>query len=604
MIVGSLLLTLVVLGASAPGAASVEPLRLALVVGSNAPLKQGSAPLRYADDDAYKSARVLGGAGVEVWLHTRFDRETEEQAALRGMAGTPRPPTLEALRQSLAEIHTRVVAARQSGQPTVFYFWYAGHGDIVDGEGAVSLDDTPLKRSVLWREVIAGPDADVNHVIIDACRAYSVVFDRGVSVPRRPLGEVAVYAIPAALAARTGVVLASASSEQSYEWDALRSGIFGHEVRSGMLGGADVDGDGAISYLELAAFVEGANASLPDPVYRPTITVRPPAGQAALLDLRRHDGNALVLERDLRRHLFVEDAFGMRWADVHPAGDRELTLHLPKGTRLGYLVSVSDRTEARLSASAHQIVRAADLRPRRSAQRGAATDAFEQLFARPHGAATLASFEQGPIGQAARTPYADLVAGLTVDDKPAAVPRPTPFLRPLRQLTAIQRPVDLTDRLPFATGGTSFIAEPPAGGNARHVKIALGDESVSYDRFAQLALDPAAQQRVRDASDGLYTWDHVRAWTLTSIGGLAALVGGGAAIYAFAAGVPLRERLWFGLGGVNLALAGGAVAGLGIADHFCIGISEALRSRVAIDPAWLDQQIAGYNHGLEQRDQP
>jgi len=63
-------------------AAQAPTLRLALVVGSNTPLPGRSDALRYADDDAYQTAQVLGGAGQQVWWHARFDDETAERAAV------------------------------------------------------------------------------------------------------------------------------------------------------------------------------------------------------------------------------------------------------------------------------------------------------------------------------------------------------------------------------------------------------------------------------------------------------------------------------------------------------------------------------------------
>lgn len=595
------LLTAVVLAAALGDAAApaTGPVRLALVVGNNTPLPGRDAPLRYADDDAYKSAQVLAGAGVEVWLHARFDAETAERAAARGAVGVPRPPTMTALRESLLQIRERVAAARAAGQRAVFYFWYAGHGDIIDGEGAVALEDGLLRRSQLWGEVVATPQADLNHVIVDACRAYFVVFDRGRSVPREPIRQLAVSAIPEALARRTGVVLSTTGGEQTFEWEAVRSGVFGHEIRSGLSGAADIDGDGQISYLELAAFVDSANAALPDPAYRPTVTIRPPAEDALLVDLAAHRGVELVLERDLRQHLYVEDALGMRWLDLHPDGEREVRLRLPPGVRPGYLVAVADRREIALRhRGVHQVIGAKALRRRRAAKRGAAADAFEHLFGRPHGPPAYSRFSQSGEGNAASTPYADMVAELRrPGPAPARPARPAPRPPTPKRLAMVQREANLSDRLPFATGGASFVAEPPEGGETRHVKLFHGDEGIPYERFALLTLPAEERQRVREETSSLYTGDRVRAWLLVGGGSLAAVAGTGAAVYAFAAGVPLQERLIFGMGGINIAVIGALTGGVGIGDHLFTSLAEARRAKIAIDPARLEAGLRRYNEG-------
>ncbi|MFH1808530.1 MAG: caspase family protein [Pseudomonadota bacterium] len=587
--------------------AAVEPptASFALVVGSNQPLPGRSTPLRYADDDAYKTAQVLAGAGMQVWWHARFDEETAERAAVRGYAGTPRPPTWPALRQSLAEIAAGVAQARARGERSVFTFWYAGHGDIIDGEGAVSLEDGVLRRSSLWREVIATPGADLNHVVIDACRAYFVVFDRGAGVPRRPAPELAAAPIPEELARRTGVVLSSAGGEQSFEWEALRSGVFGHELRSALSGAADVDGDGRVRYVELAAFVERSNASLPDPAYRPHTTIRPPVDDDALIDLRRHSGPEIVLAPDLRRHLYLEDALGMRWADLHPAGDAPLSLRLPRGTRLGYLVAAREDREVRLrELDLVQRVDARDLRPRRTRARGAAEDAFDQLFGVPHGRDSLQRFAASDEGRAAARPYAELVAGLrspppevaTVRSRP---PRPE---APRAHLSVLSRDLRWSDRLPLAAGGERFIAQPHEG-EARLVTPYIDGQPASYERFSMLTLDASTRQQVQKDTDALYLGDRVRAWSLVGVGGLGLLAGGSAAIYAFATGVPLRERLLLGMGGVNLALLGTLLCALGAADHIVIGVDQVRVARVAIDPALLERG-AGHHDQADKDSAP
>ena len=71
-------------------------------------------------------------------------------------------------------------------------------------------------------------------------------------------------------------MLSSSAAQNSHEWEAYQAGVFSHEVRSALRGAADHDGDGVVTYDELAAFVFTANRSVPNERYRPRFFVRRP----------------------------------------------------------------------------------------------------------------------------------------------------------------------------------------------------------------------------------------------------------------------------------------------------------------------------------------
>src|SRR5204863_106889 len=144
----------------------------------------------------------------------------------------------------------------------------------------------------------------------------------------------------------------------------FQAGIFSHEVRSGLLGAADADGDGQVSYREIAAFIERANAAVPNEKFRPDVYVKPPAAAPALLDLRP----ALA-----RRLELGGDAPGQPLRLIRPANAGALFLR-----RAGAL------DEYRVEAGP-AVLRFEDLTAQAtSAQpRGAAHESFSLLFSLP-----------------------------------------------------------------------------------------------------------------------------------------------------------------------------------------------------------------------------
>ena len=100
-------------------------------------------------------------------------------------AAGAKPPTTEALRAALTHTFARIEAAKASGERTAFYFVYSGHGDVAHGEGFVALEDDRLTRTMLFEEILSASPADENHVIIDACRSYFLVFEKGPGGRRR-----------------------------------------------------------------------------------------------------------------------------------------------------------------------------------------------------------------------------------------------------------------------------------------------------------------------------------------------------------------------------------------------------------------------------------
>ncbi|HLK90269.1 MAG TPA: caspase family protein [Polyangia bacterium] len=365
--------------------------RFALVVGSNRPPRPGLVTLRYADDDAVRWSVLFRTFGAEVELLTDLDVESER---LYGAEVPPhRSPTHPEVMRAMARLRGEIARAHGAGVRTAFYFIYAGHGDEEDGEGFVGLADGRLLRHELEEEILAVSGADTNHVIVDACRSYYLAYDRGPGGTRRPWPEPYFNTGTAARFRNTGFVLASSSGGPAHEWEEFQAGIFSHEVRSGLLGGADANGDGKITYAELAAFVRVANQAVRNDRYRPEILARAPSdGDDVLLDVRDAVAGHVRFGAGLAGRQVLEDELGVRWADVHPGPLQHLTLALPAepwGGHVLFVESLATNTEYQVKAGTDVDLAGERPQPRSVLARGALHEAFALLFAIPFDVAAV-----------------------------------------------------------------------------------------------------------------------------------------------------------------------------------------------------------------------
>jgi hypothetical protein len=403
----------------------------ALIVANNESLDPAVRRLQYADDDAARFHELMAALRANVRVLTVPDAET--QRTFPGLAAVARPPTREALRRAMGELRDLMLEARKAGASTTFYFYFAGHGDVgSDREGFVHLLDGRFTRSDLFREVVGRSPADRNHVIIDACNSYFVVNARGhghLKAIRGFLTQESLDRYP-----NTGVVLSTATAAESHEWARYRSGIFSHQLLSGLLGGADVDGDGRIRYQELAAYVAAANLKVRDPRARVSIFARAPRAdlRAPLLDLgllARLRGDAarpahgrvaglLRLPAAFQGHWYLEDDRGVRYADFNKTAEHALALALLD--RPFYYLR-NDAQEARVALDGPGDVDGAALQlaPLPLASRGSVEESFRQdLYAVPFGR----NFAQGHA--AAETTEDDEPGPAIAADVPVLAARP------------------------------------------------------------------------------------------------------------------------------------------------------------------------------------
>jgi len=379
----TLLLTL-----TAPLSARAEVARFALVVGNNQPPAGSTSTLRYADDDAVAMHRLLIQAGVESRLLVRLDRDSRRLLGPVEAAGAPRAADLE---RAVGELTSAIARAKERGKASELLIFYSGHGDIDAGEGFVMLEDQRLTRRRLF-ELLRASKATRNHVFVDACRSYFLVFDRGPGGQRRHYsGAPPEEGVPAQLA-NTGFVLSTSSDRESHEWEKFQGGILSHELRSALRGAADTNLDGGIDYRELGAFLTTANRSIENSRFRPSFTVRPPAGDLRQSVLSWRGTAPLSSSREGLGHFYVETARGERILDAHPAPGQVLRLWPPRERPLfvrptdgtvEYIVQSEGPTDlATLLAS-----------PLEVASRGALSLAFERLFVDPFGTEDVRRYE-------------------------------------------------------------------------------------------------------------------------------------------------------------------------------------------------------------------
>lgn len=326
-----------------PAAARAADPAYALVVGHNAPPAgdQELRSLRFADDDAVRFHQLFKRAGAQSTLLTSLDASTRRRYPR--LARHARPPTKLAVQRALDALAARVALDVKDGlEPTVFVS-YSGHGafDREAGPG-LSLQDGILPRAAL-REALSAFAPTRVHLFVDACYAGAIVGSRGpfereiegerVTLSEADLaeawGESAMRPLP-----HVGVVLASSAVRRTHEWSRIEAGVFTHEIVSGLLGAADVNGDLRVEYSELYAFITAANRGVRDPRAHLDVVVRPPGGDhtTVLLSLQRFTDVRWLHGRVADPgHLYVELDNGQRLLDAHPVADERIALALPAG---------------------------------------------------------------------------------------------------------------------------------------------------------------------------------------------------------------------------------------------------------------------------------
>lgn len=386
--------------------------RFALVIGSNRAETSASDRLRYADDDAIATHQLLVDAGVQSLLLVAPDEPTRRLNASLRPDGVPRIADIE---RSFARLAVAIQQVAQRGRPTELLLFFSGHGDVDGGEGYVILQDARWTRSALFALLKRSP-AHHNHVVVDACKSYFLVFPRGPGGRRTPYsGALLADAVPAQLG-NTGFILSSSSDRDSHEWERYQGGILSHQLRSALRGAADVDLDRRISYAELGAFLTTANASIDNLRFRPEFVVRPPEKQLehALLtwDAER---TGTALESSGWGHFYVENARGQRLLDAHPAASQRLALWLPDERPL-FVRRHDDRAEQVLATNEQAWIGAPLPNNPELARRGALNLALESLFATPFGPEHVERFKRDALfwerARERRAPARDRLATL------------------------------------------------------------------------------------------------------------------------------------------------------------------------------------------------
>jgi hypothetical protein len=373
------------------------PARFAIVVGANKSVDADVHALRYADDDAARYLELFRTLGARTYLLSRFDEGTRRlhpQAAAEGL--DPRRRELERLADQVA---SDVARARQRGVATVVYFVFAGHGGVENGRGYLALEDARLYGADLERLIVDRVGGAETHFIVDACYSVFLAFTRGPGGERWPVHG---FATLGGLAARPGVglLLSTSSARESHEWSEFQAGVFSHEIRSGLIGAADSDGDGRISYREISAFVHRANSAIPNDRFRPEVYSKAPASAAALLDLRQGLARRFEIDGDHPGRYFIEDARGVRLADFNNASGQSLRLVRPTSAGRLFLRKIGPESDVEyVLEAAPAVLRFADLQPQATniQNRGALQESFRLLFTLPFSQQVVDAFvEQRP----------------------------------------------------------------------------------------------------------------------------------------------------------------------------------------------------------------
>lgn len=286
-------------------AAAAETVRFAVVVGNNAGRGE-LPPLRYAESDAGKMARVLTELG---------DVAPQRLVLLQG-----RPvKDVEAAIQALT---TQVKAARATPENrTVLLFFFSGHSD---GE-AIELGQELLPYSRL-KALLAGAGTDVRVVIVDACRSGAGFRQKG----GKPADPFAIKLSDTLAATGDAFITSSAEDEAALESNEVMGSSFTHHLVSGLRGAADASGDKLVTLGEAYRYAYDQTVSrtalMPVGVQHPSYDYRLSGqGELVLSSLQKATAQ-LVFPPGSERVVVLDSLRDQVIAEVPTAATREVAL--------------------------------------------------------------------------------------------------------------------------------------------------------------------------------------------------------------------------------------------------------------------------------------
>lgn len=398
-----------VLLAGLAGSTEAATKRYAMIVANGTSLTKGVSPLQFADDDGARYYELLSNIADVTRVYTILDPQS--QRLYPEVAKAAFVPRRDDVLRGLAEIFTQARADVDRGDDVIFTFVLVGHGEIgAGGEGYVSLLDAPFTRTDLFREVLAKSPATTNHIVVDACNSYFLVNARGDAPHADDSAPSEAAAVQAMVSEEnlsrypnTGVILSTSSARESHEWSGYGAGVFSHQLRSAMLGTADVNGDGKIEYSEIQAFVAAANLRIDDPKARVELYARAPAIDVSrpLVDLTTARFTSwLRIPAGAQIQFYLEDARGLRVLDANLEGERAVVIALAPSPHY-YVRSGANEQRIALGRGGRIDLRRDRMRSATVALRGAKSEAFrEGLFAVAYGQ----RFYEGYVGRSNDTP--------------------------------------------------------------------------------------------------------------------------------------------------------------------------------------------------------
>jgi hypothetical protein len=310
-------------------AAAPDRAVFALVVTNNRSAELGRPELRYADDDGTKYYETFRMLAPEENIHLLTELDTDSARLFPAAQKKASPPMKAGVKAAAAQIARAAGEATRGGAEVDFYFIFAGHGDVDQGKGFLELRDGRFTSDDVEALLKSIPSTR-SHVILDSCNSFFVLNARKPGGQRLAVTAEAARSLSDRLP-NVGVFLSTSAEAEVFEWSELQSGIFSHAVRSGMLGGADANGDGDVTYDELRAFIEVASEKVKNPLYRPHVFARGPRGdgRTSLFPVQRAAGARLELDAARPVRLTVRDENALPWIDVHKERGAAATLRIP-----------------------------------------------------------------------------------------------------------------------------------------------------------------------------------------------------------------------------------------------------------------------------------